>query len=753
MMKAIVISAVALLVTAGAILTGIVAPAGPALAASSSHPVMVPTAAGQQVTIVRDANGEPHIFAPSAYAAEFGFGYAQMEDQGSYVLDNIADANGQGAATQGPGCLPGCFNQDQLTDLFRIPQSVSEEYGTLPANSRLWLQGFADGINAYILAHPSSVPTWAVNEQFTGEDILATVERPDLISQYEQANDPSSPPVGASNGFVLSGSKTTTGKPILEGDPHLPFAGADQWYEAQLSFPGHSVEGATWRGLPFIAIGTNGNVTWTFTANQTTANEQDLYQETLNPANQDQYLYNGSYQNMTVDHMLISVQTAPGVIKQVPVTFRYTLHGPVTSDPRATVNGGQPPPGTTNAMSTAASQYEQIGLATEFFGIDGAHSIADLQQAMAMDQLSSRNALAADASDNIYFVAASRSGILNEGVNPKAPYLDGTNPNDTWQGILPFADLPQAENPTSGYYENANNAPQYTAPGQINQAGIPFYLRGGGNGARSERQTSILGGASNLSLPDVESIGLDTYLQFAPSLKALLDQAAALPSSDPAVKAAAALFDAWNDEASADSTAFPLFATWVRGLNPQALGFDPVNDPPPPSTVFTAAQMSEASRAMLVAYNGMMAKYGTISVPYGTLHTFTWGSFTSPLGGASPDVPTLFMAGCPQSHYAKSPVAYFPCPVSQGTSYLINVDLGSSDMAVMRPAPDTDDTSSPFYTEDAQQYAANAYRQFPTTRSAVDAEKTSVEVLMVPTAPTAPVMTKPASDRGSGVTH
>ena len=125
---------------------------------------------------------------------------------------------------------------------------------------------------------------------------------------------------------------------------------------------------------------------------------------------------------------------------------------------------------------------------------------------------------------------------------------------------------------------------------------------------------------------------MDTFLEFGPSLRALLRQAADSPGASTKVKEAAALIDAWPGArdlfATTGSTAYPLFATWRRGLRQGVLRFNPTN-PPPPTTDFTPAQEAEASRAMVVAYDGMKAQYGSIAVPYGALHTFTWGSFTA----------------------------------------------------------------------------------------------------------------------------
>jgi acyl-homoserine lactone acylase PvdQ len=679
-------------------------------------------AAAEKVTIVRDSRAEPHIRAESAAGAVYGLGYAQMEDQAAFVLENWAQSTGRSAELLGPDCLPLCFLRDQLVHLFRVPETAYGKYATLPRSTRARLEAFADGINAYIAAHKSELPAWA--GPVTRQDVLAMVQYRFVLAQASDVLGLGAG--GASNAFVLDGSKTASGKPLLQGNPHLPFDGISRWYAAQLVYPGNRIQGATFRGLPGIAIGSNGKVSWTYTANNGTENETDRYTEKLNPANPNQYLFGGSYRDMTVREATIGVQATAGVVTPVKVKLRYTVHGPVISDPPAATDGTQGAPATDVATSATVSQFEQVGLATQTYAQGEADSLAEFRAALAQDQLSGFNILAADT-QNIFYAGASRSGILRDGLNSAQP-LDGSDPSTAWQGILPFAQLPQASDPPRGYYQNANNAPWFSAPEQIRREAQPSYLRGGGNGTRSRRQTQILDAADDVTLADAERIGLDTFIEFAPSLRALLNQAAFSPTADPKVRAAAALIGSWDLRADKDSTAYPLFATWRRGLREAALGFDPVN-PPPPNTVFSDAQKAEASRAMLVAYNGMMAQYGTIAKRYGELHTYTYGSLTAPVSGGDFDLGTLHLTNCRGTPGSMSPVFYHPCAVRGGTSFLFNVDMASGRMTVMRPVSNTDDPASPFYTLNARDYVEERYREFPVSDAAVDAQQTSRRVL------------------------
>ncbi|MGA7396252.1 MAG: penicillin acylase family protein, partial [Solirubrobacterales bacterium] len=256
------------------------------------------SAATERVSIVRDSFGEPHIRGESAAATMYGFGYAQMQDQADYLLRNIYRSIGRSAEVEGSDCEPSleaCFLADQTTRLFRVPESAYERFRSLPAGDQTRFRAFAAGINAYVADHPDSVPSWAVSAgPVSGEDVVASTGWNFLMAQLANASQRLTFPLGpaassransskrlidpvrdpafrvemkASNMFAVDGSRTASGKPILNVDPHLEFTGATQWYQAQLEYPGVTVQGVTFRGFPAIGIGNNGHVAWGHTAN------------------------------------------------------------------------------------------------------------------------------------------------------------------------------------------------------------------------------------------------------------------------------------------------------------------------------------------------------------------------------------------------------------------------------------------------------------------------------------------------------
>jgi penicillin amidase len=65
-----------------------------------------------------------------------------------------------------------------------------------------------------------------------------------------------------SNNWVLSGSRTASGYPILANDPHLQLTLPSIWYEIQLHLPEFNAYGVSLPGIPGMLIGFNEDVAW-----------------------------------------------------------------------------------------------------------------------------------------------------------------------------------------------------------------------------------------------------------------------------------------------------------------------------------------------------------------------------------------------------------------------------------------------------------------------------------------------------------
>jgi len=183
---------------------------------------------GEEVLIYRDYYGVPHIYADSNYALFFGQGYVEAEDHLEQMLINYKMVEGRLAEIYGREYL----ESDKLMRLLRVKEIVEEKYHELSVYAREAAEGFADGVNYYMLTHPEETPVWA--ESVTPQQVVAwgkmvSLSRPlnRLFEDMRRGNITISLPISIpreffSNEWVVSGDRTVDGYVMLQCDPHLP---------------------------------------------------------------------------------------------------------------------------------------------------------------------------------------------------------------------------------------------------------------------------------------------------------------------------------------------------------------------------------------------------------------------------------------------------------------------------------------------------------------------------------------------------
>ncbi len=148
----------------------------------------------------------------------------------------------------------------------------------------------------------------------------------ELAAVLPRFPDPFTLPRSASNEWAVDGRHTATGAPLLAGDPHLAFGFPGIWYLARIETPDGVLAGATAPGVPFLVLGHNGHIAWTFTT--TGADVQDVFIET--PAGDGRYQTPDGPRPFVVREERIKVRGEPDQF----LTVRETRHGPVVSDLR-----------------------------------------------------------------------------------------------------------------------------------------------------------------------------------------------------------------------------------------------------------------------------------------------------------------------------------------------------------------------------------------------------------------------------------
>ncbi len=251
----------------------------------------------------------------------------------------------------------------------------------------------------------------------------------------------------ASNEWVVAGSRTRSGKPLLANDPHLRFAAPILWYLARLKAPGLSLAGATVPGAPFHVLGHNGRIAWGFT--NTHSDTQDLFVERLADGDPGRYLTPEGSAPFRLRSETILVRGGDPVVLEV----RATRHGPVISDvvPRAADQA--------EAGSVIALAFPGLGAddltPQAIYRLNRADGWAAFVAALRDFQAPQQNVVYADVDGNIGFYAPARVPVRRNGTG-LAPVPGWTGEYD-WTGWVPRAGLPKALNPPEGVIVNANN--------------------------------------------------------------------------------------------------------------------------------------------------------------------------------------------------------------------------------------------------------------------------------------------------------
>ncbi len=274
-----------------------------------------------------------------------------------------------------------------------------------------------------------------------------------------------------SNDWVIAGSRTETGKPILANDPHLQIQMPSIWYEVDLScaaeqpqmgkhVPGpYHVRGFSFAGVPGVIIGHNDRIAWGVT--NVNPDVQDLYVERINPENPRQYEVDGRWVDMKVRQEVIKVarQEKPAVI-----SVRETRHGPIITDqdsyekyagfdvvPHVEI----PPSLEVKALSLRWTAFEKNRTMQSVLLLDQAGSFREFRDALRFWDVPSQNFVYADVDGNI--------GYQTPGLIPIRKTGDGSLPSPgwteeyEWTRFIPFDSLPFSFNPPKGYIVTANN--------------------------------------------------------------------------------------------------------------------------------------------------------------------------------------------------------------------------------------------------------------------------------------------------------
>ena len=389
------------------------------------------------------------------------------------------------------------------------------------------------------------------------------------LARIDAALGPAGDGIG-SNSWAISGSRTSTGMPLLANDPHLGIQMPSIWYQAHLECKPatatcpYNVAGFTFAGVPGVIIGHNDRVAWGFT--NAGPDVMDLYIERVNPDNPNQYEVNGEW--VDFETRKETVQVVGG--DPVEITVRLTRHGPVISEtygPIKNENTNEDPefvPFRDRAGVELPEQYvialkwTALAPSTPFkaiWGFNKAQNWDDFREAARNFHVPAQNLLYADVDGNI--------GYQMPGDIPLRANGDGTLPvpgwtdEYEWTGFIPFEELPHTFNPHEGYIVTANN--------QVPPSNYPHLITHDWDyGFRARRIVEMIENApGKIDIAYMQQMQGDSFdanaAVFVPLLTQI-DYEAATPNQAIAID----MLANWDHQDRADSAAAAVFNAFWR---------------------------------------------------------------------------------------------------------------------------------------------------------------------------------------------
>jgi penicillin amidase len=360
---------------------------------------------------------------------------------------------------------------------------------------------------------------------------------------FEQPYKPD--PANGSNNWVLSGTRTQSGKPILCNDPHLRLSLPAIWFEMQLHTPAFNAYGVSFPGIPGIVIGFNDHIAFGFT--NSGRDVRDYYEIRFRDSTRKEYAFNGGWRSSTLREERIRVKDSTDILD----TVAYTLHGPVIYDARKSQSTQ---PGKSYALRWVA--HDESNPLRMWYLLNRAKTYDDYLAAIRFFNVPGQNIIFASKSGDIALWQQANFPLRwkDQGLFP----MPGDDSSYLWKGFIPQADNPHVLNPVQGYIGSANQRPVDST--------YPYFIPGSYDVYRGIILNRRLAELDNASVDDMKALQNDNYNVFAEYARPILLKYVRESALDPKEREFLGLVRNWNLNHNPDEKAPAVFVNWWDSL-------------------------------------------------------------------------------------------------------------------------------------------------------------------------------------------
>jgi acyl-homoserine-lactone acylase len=645
------------------------------------------------IEIVRDAFGVPHIFTKTDAELAYGLAWAHAEDdfetiQQAYLAGNALLSDVIGKKGYGVDFITQFIGSERLFNE-KYEKEISMEY-------KLVLEAYSQGINRYAQLHPKKVLSkklfpvtpkkmflYAQLQLFVssnGDYWVKKILGNKLI--YNTVADD----VKGSNTFGFNSSKTKDGNTYLAINTHQPLDGPTSWYEAHLcSEEGTDIIGALFAGSPNILIGANRNLAWAHTVNK--PDKTDVFKLEMHNKKKRYYRVDDQYIKLK-KHKAKLIVNVLGIPVKVSKKYFESIYGPTLKNDSGYYSVRTP------------SLFEAKAL-EQWWRMNKAQSFSEFYSVLKMKALPGYNIGYADKNDTLFYIS---NGLIPK----RAPGYDWANvvPGNTmktlWTTTYDIEELPQVIQPRSGYFYNANHSPFKSSDSMDNPNEVLFAKAMGFetyDNNRSKRLKQLIDERDRVNYDDFKEIKYDHQFPepFHYSWMNIDSLFMMSPKKYPQVKSVLLQIQGWDRSASADSYGAGAYGILYAKLNKYYKKL-------PEPKIFTKSILY---KGLQETQTHMIEHFGKTQVKLGTYQKLVRGNKELPVFGL-PDVITS-MGSVPYKE-GKSKVV-------KGESYIELVKFTPKGVAIesIISYGNSDNPNSKHYSDQMEMYT-----QFRTKKMTFD---------------------------------
>ena len=403
------------------------------------------------IDIIRDEFGVPHIFAKTDAEVAYGLAWAHAEDdfetiQIGYLAGNNLLSKHLGNVGLGADFISQFIGSEDLFES-KYDSDISSEYKNI-------VKAYALGLNSYAREHPDEVfveDLFPVNEKkmmryaqlqlfisSNGDKWVSNIIDNKLSYDFSKEEQ-----YKGSNTFAFNSTKTKDGSTYLAINTHQPLDGPVSWYEAHLcSEEGTNILGALFAGTPNILIGTNENLAWAHTVNQ--PDKTDVFALEMHPDKKLQYRVDGTYLKLEEKKAKLRFKLL-GIPLSIKKKFYKSIYGPTLKNK-------------SGFYSVRTPALFEIRALEQWWRMNKAKNFTEFYKVLKMKALPGYNIGYADKNDTIFYIS---NGLIPKRAKNYdwGSVVPGNTRKTLWTESYEIEELPQVIQPKSGYFYNANHTP------------------------------------------------------------------------------------------------------------------------------------------------------------------------------------------------------------------------------------------------------------------------------------------------------